>query len=53
MKAARDSGYLSAEIGWTTEDNDAMNRSIEAMGARRYKTYRVYERSVGSERPIS
>jgi hypothetical protein len=25
------------------EDNVLMNRSLEVMGARRYKTYRLYE----------
>jgi GNAT superfamily N-acetyltransferase len=46
MRAARELGYSAGELGWTTEDNDLMNRAIESMGARRYKTYRIYERSV-------
>jgi len=37
-------GYTGAELGWTLEDNDAVNHTIEAVGARRYKTYRVYEK---------
>jgi len=39
-------GYTGAELSWTFEDNDAVNRTIEAVGARRYKTYRVYEREL-------
>ena len=39
-------GYTGAELGWTLEDNDLVNRTIEAVGARRYKTYRVYEKDV-------
>ena len=31
-------GYTGAELSWTLEDNDAVNRTIEAVGARRYKT---------------
>ncbi len=39
-------GYTGAELGWTLEDNEAVNRTIEAVGGRRYKTYRVYEKSL-------
>lgn len=39
-------GYTGAELGWTLEDNTAVNRTIEGVGARRYKTYRVYERGI-------
>ncbi|HME92137.1 MAG TPA: N-acetyltransferase [Myxococcaceae bacterium] len=46
LRAARDLGYSWGEIGWAAEDNTLMIRAIEAMGARRYKTYRIYERSV-------
>lgn len=46
MRVARELGYTGGELGWTTEDNDLMNRAIESMGARRYKTYRLYERAV-------
>jgi len=46
MRAARELGYVSGELGWTLEDNHLINRAIESMGARRYKTYRIYERKV-------
>jgi GNAT superfamily N-acetyltransferase len=39
-------GYTAAELGWTLEDNVAVNNTIEAVGGRRYKTYRVYEKPV-------
>ena len=39
-------GYLGGELGWTLEDNSSINRGIERMGARRYKTYRVYEKAL-------
>lgn len=35
-------GYRRAEIGWTLEDNRAMNRAL-SMGARHHKTYRLYD----------
>ncbi len=36
--------YTGAELGWTLEDNELINRTILAVGGRRYKTYRIYER---------
>ena len=39
-------GYDSCEASWTLEDNRAMNHVIEAGGARRYKTYRIYEKEM-------
>lgn len=46
LRTARKLGYEGGEISWTLEDNVLVNRSIELMGARRYKTYRVYESEV-------
>jgi GNAT superfamily N-acetyltransferase len=40
-------GYTGAELGWTLEDNDPVNRTIEAVGGQRYKIYRVYQRDLG------
>jgi len=39
-------GYLGGELSWTLEDNVMINRGIERMGARKYKTYRVYEKPI-------
>ena len=39
-------GFTGAELGWTLEDNDLVNRIIERVGAERYKTYRIYEKSL-------
>jgi hypothetical protein len=32
--------------GWILEDNLAMRRIIESLGAVAYKTYRVYEKTL-------
>jgi GNAT superfamily N-acetyltransferase len=40
---AHKKGYTGAELGWTLEDNDLINRTIERVGGRRYKTFRIYE----------
>jgi GNAT superfamily N-acetyltransferase len=44
LRIARERGYVSAELGWVTDDNAVVNRSLELMGARRIKTYRLYEK---------
>jgi hypothetical protein len=36
-------GYKTGELSWVLENNLPMNRLAEAVGARVYKTYRVYE----------
>ena len=45
VKNAKKLGYDQCEMSWILEDNVLMNRSLEAMGAKRYKTYRIYERN--------
>lgn len=37
-------GYVGGELSWTLEENVLINRGIERMGARKYKTWRVYEK---------
>ncbi len=44
-------GYTGAELGWTLEDNRLINRTIEAVGGRRYKTYRIYSKDLVGEQP--
>ena len=43
VRNARKLGYGDCEMSWILEDNVLMNRSLEVMGARRYKTYRIYD----------
>lgn len=43
FRNGRRAGYDEGEFSWVLEDNVLMNRSLEALGARRYKTYRIYE----------
>jgi GNAT superfamily N-acetyltransferase len=40
-------GYAGGEVSWTLEDNDLINRAIEASGCTRTKVYRVYEAPTG------
>ena len=37
---------FTAELSMTLEDNVMVNRFIEAVGATRYKTYRIYKRTI-------
>lgn len=41
-------GYQEAECSWILESNILMQHGIEAMGGRRYKTYRIYETLLSS-----
>lgn len=44
VRNARKLGYSGdCEMSWILEDNLLMTRSLEVMGARHYKTYRIYE----------
>jgi GNAT superfamily N-acetyltransferase len=36
-------GYRRAELSWILEDNRIMRAPLESIGARVYKTYRIYE----------
>jgi GNAT superfamily N-acetyltransferase len=38
--------YTGAELSWTLEDNDLVNRTIEAVGAKKYKVYRIYSKGL-------
>ena len=39
-------GYTGAELSWTLEDNDMINRAICRVGGKCYKTYRIFERDL-------
>jgi GNAT superfamily N-acetyltransferase len=42
----RELGYRRAELSWILEDNLLMRAPLESIGARVYKTYRIYEGGV-------
>ena len=43
-RAAFAKGYEHCEMGWILESNDMMNRIIERLGGKIYKTHRLYEK---------
>jgi len=43
IRNARKLGFGLSEMSWILEDNILMNRSLKTMGAKQYKTYRIYE----------
>ena len=45
-EGGRKIGIREGELGWTLEDNGRVNAGIQIMGAKKYKTYRVYEKSL-------
>lgn len=38
--------YTAAECSWILENNDLMNRPLQQMGGKHYKTYRLYEKAI-------
>jgi hypothetical protein len=47
-EAGRKHGIKEGELGWTLEDNSAVNAGIKMMGGKAYKRYRVFEKALGS-----
>ncbi|MDD3807707.1 MAG: hypothetical protein PHE86_06725 [Candidatus Marinimicrobia bacterium] len=47
LQGAKD-GLEWGEMSWVLESNTVMKHVIAALGAERYKTYRIYERMIGS-----
>ncbi|MDB5968138.1 MAG: hypothetical protein JWQ90_588 [Hydrocarboniphaga sp.] len=45
-KRALERGFRQIELSWILEDNKPMRSMIETVGGKRYKTYRVYEKSL-------
>ncbi len=43
-KAAIKYGYQHGEMSWILENNMMMNRDIQTLGGRVYKTYRMVEK---------
>jgi hypothetical protein len=47
-KALQANGVREVEMSWILEDNRPMRHIIESLGARSYKTYRVYEKRIAA-----
>ncbi|HEX3770398.1 MAG TPA: hypothetical protein VHV30_06020 [Polyangiaceae bacterium] len=45
-EGGRQLGIKEGELGWTLEDNGRVNAGIQLMGAKKYKTYRIFEKSL-------
>ena len=43
---AIDTPYKRVEFSWVLEDNREINKSVERLGASRYKTYRIYQKAI-------
>jgi GNAT superfamily N-acetyltransferase len=46
LNVALRKGYHAVEMSWLLESNDMVLRSAELLGGERYKTYRVFEKSL-------
>src|SRR5262249_12863338 len=49
-RVANDTNYQRVECSWVLEDNVDINKPLAESGARRYKTYRIYQKTL---EPIS
>ncbi len=49
FEGAVERGIRSGELSWVLEDNEAMRKPLESIGARVYKTYRIYEQQLGGQ----
>jgi GNAT superfamily N-acetyltransferase len=45
IRRAKEIGIIGGEMSWILEDNHAMNSAIEALGSKKYKTYRIFEQN--------
>lgn len=43
-------GYTWGEFSWILENNEPMNAALRNIGARVYKTYRLYEKAISSSK---
>jgi hypothetical protein len=48
MRRGRAYGLTGGEASWVLDDNVLMNRPLEAIGARPYRRWRIYERPLGA-----
>jgi hypothetical protein len=46
QNAGEAAGYRRGELSWVLEDNRNINDAVERAGARRYKTYRIYQKAL-------
>jgi GNAT superfamily N-acetyltransferase len=46
IQAGKRNNYVGAEISWVLEDNFAMKQTAEKLGAKVYKTYRIYDKKL-------
>lgn len=46
FEAARNKGFTHCELSWILEDNKSMIRICEQASAQKYKTYRMYEKTL-------
>jgi hypothetical protein len=46
QKGGEAAGYRRGELSWVLEDNRNINNVAEQAGARRYKTYRIYQKAL-------
>ena len=46
FRRGKEFGAVGAEASWILEDNDKLNRPLEALGAKEYRRWRLYDRAI-------
>ncbi len=46
MQSGKKMGWQHGEMSWTLEDNTLINNTIESVGGKPYKKYRIYEKKM-------
>lgn len=53
LRSALGRGFRGVEVSWLLEENAMVIRTVRLWGGRLYKTYRIYERSIGESSPAA
>jgi GNAT superfamily N-acetyltransferase len=49
FRRGREYGAVGAEASWILEDNDRLNKPLESLGAKEYRRWRLYDRTIPEE----
>ncbi|MEO6879110.1 MAG: N-acetyltransferase, partial [Gemmatimonadaceae bacterium] len=53
FRRGKDFNGVGAEASWILEDNEKLNRPLEAMGAKEYRRWRIYDREIRRPATVS
>jgi hypothetical protein len=51
FRRGKEKNFVGGEASWVLEDNDRLNRPLRAMGAKEYRRWRIYDRTIAPAPP--